>query len=175
MMSGGSKLTAMDRIDRARITALANGESFTVEMAARLMEAHAAAAVADVAAQKDGAYDERNRLVAALAAVFPSALSRHPDDDRSWEDDWRWIVFIESQDLFMEAGPFHALRPAIKAQWRRHARAHINAASRGAARPRPEHRRGQREWCRRMGERRHRRPAPHAAARSSGHDASSTA
>ncbi len=33
----------------------------------------------------------------------------------------------ESQDLFMEAGPFHALRPAIKAQWRRHARAHINA------------------------------------------------
>lgn len=47
MMSGGSKLTAMDRIDRARITALANGESFTVEMAARLMEAHAAAAVAE--------------------------------------------------------------------------------------------------------------------------------
>ncbi len=53
MMSGGSKLTAMDRIDRARITALANGESFTVEMAARLMEAHAAAAVAEVAKERD--------------------------------------------------------------------------------------------------------------------------
>ncbi len=93
MMSGGSKLTAMDRIDRARITALANGESFTVEMAARLMEAHAAAVVAEYQAR-----------VAELEALLR-----------------------DSQDLFMEAGPFHALRPAIKAQWRRHARAHINA------------------------------------------------
>jgi len=78
-----------DRLAQAHITAI------SLEVAIAAMEAHAAAAVADVAAQKDGAYDERNRLVAALAAVFPSALSRHPDDDRSWEDDWRWIVFID--------------------------------------------------------------------------------
>lgn len=253
-----------------------------------LMEAHAAAVVAEVSAQKDGAYDERNRLVAALAAMFPSAMSRHPDEDTTWDDDWRWIVFVdlptgqaswhihdshlplfahvqhgarvwdghtatekyervarfcnadakghrevalvaaavaevekerddfsgramlaegrllelldvlrertdaldavakerdewrnsaemaqasadswrvactdtevralkaearvaeleallrESQDLFMEAGPFHALRPAIKAQWRRRARAHINALASALAPQAPPARR----------------------------------
>lgn len=46
-------------------------------------------------AQKDGAYAERNNLVAALARLFPSSLERHPEEDESWEDDWRWIVFID--------------------------------------------------------------------------------
>lgn len=45
-------------------------------------------------AHKDNAYAERNNLVAALARLFPSSLERHPDEDETWEDDWRWIVFI---------------------------------------------------------------------------------
>lgn len=44
---------------------------------------------------KDGAYDERNRLVAMLASLFPASLERHPDEDAEWENDWRWIVFID--------------------------------------------------------------------------------
>lgn len=45
--------------------------------------------------QKDAAYKERNALVALLSKVFPAWLERHPEDDKDWEDDWRWIVFIE--------------------------------------------------------------------------------
>ena len=45
--------------------------------------------------QKDGAYEERNRLVAALSKLLPSWLERHPEEDVDWEDDWRWIVFID--------------------------------------------------------------------------------
>lgn len=42
----------------------------------------------------DIAYHERNQLVAFLASLFPSTLSRHPENDAEWEDDWRWIVFV---------------------------------------------------------------------------------
>lgn len=44
--------------------------------------------------QKDGAYTERNALVAALSKVFPASLERHPDSEE-WDDDWRWIVYID--------------------------------------------------------------------------------
>ena len=44
--------------------------------------------------QKDGAYQERDQLVAALSAMFPASLERHPDGEE-WDDDWRWIVFID--------------------------------------------------------------------------------
>ena len=43
---------------------------------------------------KDGAYRERDMLVAALSKIFPASLERHPDNEK-WEDDWRWIVFID--------------------------------------------------------------------------------
>ncbi|MCK9513700.1 MAG: hypothetical protein M0R28_21085 [Pigmentiphaga sp.] len=45
--------------------------------------------------QKDLAYTERNQLVAALTKLFPASLERHPEADTEWEDDWRWIVFID--------------------------------------------------------------------------------
>lgn len=45
--------------------------------------------------QCDAVYAERDRLVAALSKVFPSWLKRHPESDKDWEDDWRWIVFIQ--------------------------------------------------------------------------------
>lgn len=44
---------------------------------------------------KDLAYNERNKCVALIASLFPSSLERHPEEDASWEDDWRWIVFVD--------------------------------------------------------------------------------
>jgi len=46
--------------------------------------------------QKDAAYSERNKLVAALSKLLPAHIERHPKEDLSWEDDWRWIVFIQA-------------------------------------------------------------------------------
>ena len=61
------------------------------------------------------AYSEATKAAAAVVAEYQARVAELE------------ALLRESQDLFMEAGPFHALRPAIKAQWRRHARAHINA------------------------------------------------
>lgn len=45
--------------------------------------------------QRNDVYEERDRLVCALSKCFPSWLARHPDTDKAWDDDWRWIVFVE--------------------------------------------------------------------------------
>jgi hypothetical protein len=45
--------------------------------------------------QRNDVYEERDRLVAALSKCFPSWLARHPNTDRAWDDDWRWIVFVQ--------------------------------------------------------------------------------
>jgi hypothetical protein len=45
--------------------------------------------------QKDGAYSERDQLVAALSRLFPASLERHYPEDDDWDDDWRWVVFID--------------------------------------------------------------------------------
>lgn len=51
----------------------------------------------------DAVYEERNRVVAVLAklvhslrftGVFEAHLARHPEEDKEWDDEWRWIVFI---------------------------------------------------------------------------------
>lgn len=44
--------------------------------------------------EKDSVYHERNLLVSALSKFFPAYLSQHPEGE-SWDDEWRWIVFIE--------------------------------------------------------------------------------
>jgi len=44
--------------------------------------------------QKNSAYAERNKLVAALARLFPAHLCRHEEADTTWENDWRWIVCV---------------------------------------------------------------------------------
>lgn len=51
-------------------------------------------AVEEVGKSKDDAYHERDMLVCALSKLFPSYLARH-DEKEEWEDDWRWIVYIE--------------------------------------------------------------------------------
>jgi len=77
--------------------------------------------------QKDGAYSERNRLVAALSKLLPSWLERHPDEDTEWEDDWRWIVFIDPPSGQMcwhihdsELPLFKHLAPSDAGEWDGH-------------------------------------------------------
>ena len=41
---------------------------------------------------KNRAYEERNRVVALLAALFPASLERDPAEPR---DEWSWVVLIE--------------------------------------------------------------------------------
>jgi hypothetical protein len=48
-----------------------------------------------LSAQKDAAYGERDQLVCALSKLYPASLERHPDSDTAWDNDWRWIVFID--------------------------------------------------------------------------------
>ena len=48
----------------------------------------------EVVEAKDQAYRERDCLVALVSKHYPSHLCRHPDEDTSWEDDWRWIVCV---------------------------------------------------------------------------------
>ena len=48
--------------------------------------------LADAMEAKNGAYSERDRLVAALSKMLPAHLCRHEGAD--WEPDWRTIVCI---------------------------------------------------------------------------------
>jgi hypothetical protein len=48
----------------------------------------------DLENAKNTAYAERNKLVALLSKLFPSCLGRHEEEDTSWENDWRWIVYV---------------------------------------------------------------------------------
>jgi len=43
---------------------------------------------------KDQAYWERNQLVAALSKIYPATLGKHPISDKSWDKEWRNIVYI---------------------------------------------------------------------------------
>ena len=45
--------------------------------------------------QKDGAYAERNKLVALLSKVLPASIEQHVmKEGEQWDDDWRTVVFI---------------------------------------------------------------------------------
>lgn len=52
--------------------------------------------LAQLRGQKDGAYHERNQLVAVLSKLFPSHLMIHPAADTTWEDGWRTIVCVHT-------------------------------------------------------------------------------
>lgn len=56
----------------------------------------------DYRAERDAAYVERNRCVAAVARLVIDAggrawLAEHPADDPEWDPEWRTIVFIEGR------------------------------------------------------------------------------
>lgn len=58
------------------------------------------ATIVNLTEQKNAAYVERNKCVAlvarmAVALGLEAGLGRHEEEDKSWEDDWRNIVFIE--------------------------------------------------------------------------------
>jgi len=50
-------------------------------------------AVADLRLQKDQAYEERNRVVAALARLFPAGLKRTSIE--GWDTEWQGCVYID--------------------------------------------------------------------------------
>ena len=87
-----AKVLAWGRADAERAVFLSD---YAKSVYTRQLASYAAQEVEAVKAQKDGAYRERDALVAALSKVFPSSLERHPEDDEEWEDDWRWIVFVD--------------------------------------------------------------------------------
>jgi hypothetical protein len=49
--------------------------------------------LADMTARKDAAYEERNKVVAALSRVFPSGIARTAIE--GWSDDWHGCVYID--------------------------------------------------------------------------------
>jgi hypothetical protein len=51
------------------------------------------ARIAELEAAKDGAYEERNRLVALIASLFPSGTAR--TNIPGWSDDWHGCVYID--------------------------------------------------------------------------------
>lgn len=52
-----------------------------------------AALLANMERRKDAAYEERNRVVAALARCFPSGVGRTAIE--GWSDDWHGCVYID--------------------------------------------------------------------------------
>lgn len=92
---------------RAATLEAANREidRLSAQLAAMICDDETARLRADVArlteeleemrAVKDDAYAQRNLLVAALSKLFPASLEHHPDEDADWEDEWRWVVFID--------------------------------------------------------------------------------
>lgn len=61
------------------------------EAAAKLAEE-----VAELRATKDGAYTERNHLVALLARLFPSGI--RPTNIEGWDPEWQGCVYIDMPD-----------------------------------------------------------------------------
>lgn len=54
----------------------------------------------DYRKERDAAYVERNRLVAALARLLVQRggkawLAEHDPNDKDWDPEWRTIVFVE--------------------------------------------------------------------------------
>lgn len=59
-------------------------------------EVHLLEKIIRIRKEKDNAYSERNKLVAALSKIFPAWLETHPAEDKEWAEHWRTIVFIDS-------------------------------------------------------------------------------
>lgn len=59
-------------------------------------ESHQQEEIDSLRAEKHGAYHERNQLVATLSKLWPSHWCNHPEDDASWDDEWRTIICIHS-------------------------------------------------------------------------------
>ncbi len=50
--------------------------------------------IEEIQESRNQAYRERNLLVQALTKIFPSYMAFHDVEDKTWEKDWRYIVYI---------------------------------------------------------------------------------
>lgn len=66
------------------------------EKLAKISLGEVAAMIRKLSHGKQAAYTERNHLVAFLSKLYPAHLCRHSDEDKEWENEWRWIVCIHS-------------------------------------------------------------------------------
>jgi hypothetical protein len=118
-MSKGFMLEEQNAVLRARV------ETLTAE------RDRALALVAEVTKVKDGAYSERNQILAAFARMavalgWRAGVGRHPADDLSWENDWRTILFIDlptgQASWHFHDSEAHLLAglPAYRAPWDGH-------------------------------------------------------
>lgn len=69
------------------------------------MQAYGDARAAEAEARKDAAYEERNRVVALLAALLPSVRTRTAIE--GWSEDWHGCVYITLPDGSQASWHFH--------------------------------------------------------------------
>lgn len=50
--------------------------------------------ITELRASRDGAYRERNKVVAAVSKLYPSCLGLHDTADKAWNKEWMNIVYI---------------------------------------------------------------------------------
>ncbi len=98
-------------------------------------------------AEKDQAYEERNRLVALLAAIFPAG--RRQTDIPGWNPEWHGCVYIDfpwgqaSWHFHDSQSSLFAFLPPYRGEWDGHTteakyQAISDAIADGSALPAPE-------------------------------------
>jgi hypothetical protein len=91
---------------------------------AALAAQRAAEAVEQMRVRKDAAYTERNRVVAALAKLFPSGTKQ--TDIPGWSEDWHGCVYIDlptgqvSWHYHDSQAPLFADLPPYRGEWDGH-------------------------------------------------------
>ena len=70
--------------------------SVNYEQSKRAIRQYVSDQVAKAVEAKNNAYWERNQLVAYIASQYEAHMVRHPEDDKEWEDDWRWIICVHT-------------------------------------------------------------------------------
>lgn len=85
---------ALDLDDKgAKSIALRKAQEEIERLRAAAVGADAGAELEAMRGRKDAAYEERNKVVAALARVFPSGVARTAIE--GWSDDWHGCVYID--------------------------------------------------------------------------------
>jgi hypothetical protein len=87
----GEEMTELNRFDRDM-----DGEMSCEEYGEWVRADDAFDRIKELEKQKDSAYTERNKLVAALSKLYPASLGKHDENDLSWDRDWLSIVFIRT-------------------------------------------------------------------------------
>ena len=98
-------MTDKDLVSRAAVLAAIQGQTYTsiiggeimdlkgLRKAIRALPAQPAEEVERLREAKDGAYEERNHLVAAFARLFPSGVAK--TDILGWDPEWHGCCYID--------------------------------------------------------------------------------